>query len=80
MEPSDLKPGDIVQQSTDKPGKLRPKMDVVSVVCGFATCRWLSYIVTGAKPTPELLERYGVPKFNIFHTSDLVLVPERTPS
>ena len=80
MEPSEIKRGDIVVLLRGVVGTKPQMMDVVSTVCGFATCRWLScYTHTGlrldtAVASPELIERYGIPKFNIFHTSDLVVV------
>lgn len=66
MEPSDIQPGDTVFVRGLHSRHLT--MRVVSVTCGFATCRWAH--VTHASQSHS----YIIIKFNIFHTSDLVVV------
>jgi hypothetical protein len=77
MEPSDIKPGDQVVSRVLVAGRAHtPTMDVVSVTAGFATCRWIGVDPSRLSKdgTEIILQRYPIPKFNIFHTSDLVVV------
>jgi uncharacterized protein YodC (DUF2158 family) len=67
LEPSDIKLSDIVSR---RDSSAAPRMTVVSITCGFATCRWFEGAhVTCAYPVPDAREMM----LSIFHTSDLIL-------
>lgn len=73
MAASVIKPGDIVTAPDPAGGGY--DMEVLSVLCGFVTCRWYeimtrSRVFTTAKHGPG----GGILKLGVFHTSDLVMV------